>query len=78
MISEPKRATIYLPSLLMPSIPGNPLDMSGISYFDALQALESGQLPGHEPLKQWEDPTKLNIEVNAYGWSVFATSLISL
>ncbi|PIL23077.1 hypothetical protein GSI_14385 [Ganoderma sinense ZZ0214-1] len=52
----------------MAHAPGNPPDAPWMTYMDAVRALESGQLPGHQPLKQWEDPTKLNIEVNAYGW----------
>ncbi|KAI0717160.1 hypothetical protein C8Q76DRAFT_726803 [Earliella scabrosa] len=33
----------------------------------ALRALDRGELPGSLPLQEWEDETKLNVEVNIYG-----------
>ena len=33
----------------------------------ALRALDRGELPGSLPLQDWEDETKLNVEVNIYG-----------
>ncbi|KAI0754128.1 hypothetical protein C8Q80DRAFT_1137070 [Daedaleopsis nitida] len=33
----------------------------------ALRALERGELPGNLPLQEWEDASKLNVEVNIYG-----------
>lgn len=38
------------------------------SLFTIMDRIERGELPGQVPLKEWEDGTKMNVEVNVYGW----------
>lgn len=36
--------------------------------------LERGELPGQAPLQEWEDESKMNVEVNIYGWYASVSS----